>query len=156
MPGSPTACRLFGSALAGCLLVPAGCTETDVLIDPGNVRIRPLDEDFERETYDFASGIGLAAHVKAGIFVSDCDDVDASCSVTRDGESIVVEAQFVRKRHKGRLGARKCGDEQLTAECELLEGLTEGSYVVEYGSASAPLEIPSTGPALVVGPLLPP
>jgi hypothetical protein len=87
-----------------------------------------------------AAADGIAVTVKGNKCLSSTCDVErsASCTVSRDGELVVVASKLAWTSHEG---SCTIDCETLDASCTLAEPLADGSYQVVHGDDAATLEV---------------
>jgi hypothetical protein len=130
------------------------CGETETFGDVGNARVTPAGVQDDGEALEFASVRSIDVRIDSGENAGACDDVDATCDVEVDDASITISSMFVLRRHTGRC-RRKSDGFRITASCSSIP-LPPGEFTVVYGDDEDALAIPSTRPALVIGPAVPP
>lgn len=120
---------------ASLLLLCASCTEPpDVVVENTGAACLQLDG---RET-----GSGLFVRV-SGVVENDCvEDLQATCSVLRDGNTLIVDARASWNHPPGPGCNRQAA--YFEAHCAAPR-LSDGAYELEYGSR-VPFSIPLQDP----------
>jgi hypothetical protein len=127
---------LLAPTSAGC---PSPVAETTTFEDEGEVCVRD-SEEWNGEA-DVPADQMLYVHVHFPTCISSsCDEVvEATCSASRDGQTIEVTS-FGESRRTGISCTDDCG--YMVATCELGE-LAAGTYTVVHGGEESTVEVPS-------------
>lgn len=137
---------LWGLMAAACA---SACADRSVVVeDTGRVCAYPAHPEAEPpgSTVTYEAGQPVFFRVTVDECLSACIEEEvASCSVTRDGDRLVVRSTF---SYDEPAGAQACIAlcHSLEAVCES-EPLEAGSYQVEHGDTTYPLVVPAAGTA---------
>lgn len=132
---------LFAAAL---LLAGSGCTSRTALTNEGPVcALSSADPYTWEQGQEFVAGNVVYLRYSIDECLSGSCDVDpeASCTVTAEGQTLVVESRAAWS--SSRVGPCTEDCRNLIAVCES-PPLQAGTYVVRHGSEEVTLTIPST------------